>query len=75
MWLILIRQQSILTSLLVCDYWLDINLMRNLFSRNKINKEIKVQRKDIEKYNYWTLKGLENKYEDIYFKTWSNSLE
>ena len=49
--------------------------MRNLFSQNKINKEITVQRKGIEKYNYWNLKGLENKYGDIYFKTWSNSLE
>ena len=49
--------------------------MRNLFSRNKINKEIKVQWKDIEKYNYWTLKGLKDKYDDIYFKTLSNSLE
>ena len=63
------------TDLLVWEHWLNINFMRNLFSRNKINKEIKVQWKDIEKYNYWTLKGLKNKYDDICFKTWSNSLE
>ena len=75
MWLILTSQQSILTSLLVWYYWLNINFMRNIFSRNKINKEIKVQWKDIEKYNYWTLKGLKDKYDDIYFNTLSNSLE